>query len=182
MTFSLPLKWLLTLGGAVGLWASAVLTIDKIKILEDPSYISNCDINSIFSCGEIVNTSQASVFGFPNTLIGIASFSVLITIGIILLSGVPLPRWILGGIVFGSGISTIFVTWLAYQSIFVIGALCAYCIVAWGMTLPIFSLSARDLMRSSSRPSISALSGLMGIFLVAWAAAVFILIYLFLII
>jgi len=115
-------------------------------------------------------------------LIGIASYSVLITIGIILLSGVPLPRWILGGIVLGSGVSTIFVSWLAYQSIFVIGALCAYCIVAWGMTLPIFSLSARDLMRSSERPILKSLSGLMGLFLVAWSAAVFILIYLFLII
>jgi uncharacterized membrane protein len=182
MTFSLPLKWLLTLGGAVGLWASTVLTVDKIKILEDPSYISNCDINSIFSCGEIVNTSQASIFGFPNTLIGISSFSVLITIGIILLSGVPLPRWVLGGIVIGSGLSTIFVTWLAYQSIFVIGALCAYCIVAWGMTLPIFCLSARDLMRSSSNALLISLSSLMGIFLIAWSAAVLVLVYLFLII
>lgn len=181
MMFSQPLKWLLTLGGAVGLWASAVLTIDKIKILEDVNYISNCDINSIFSCGEIVNTAQASVFGFPNTLIGIAAFSVLITLGILSLANVDLPKWVLLGVVSGSGIATAFVTWLAYQSIFVIGALCAYCIVAWGMTLPIFSLSSRDYFRQSENKTMKSVSSLMGFFLLGWALVVLALIYIFLI-
>jgi uncharacterized membrane protein len=181
MTFSNPLKWLLFLGGLVGFWASMILTNDKIKILQDPNYISNCDINTIFSCGEIVNTAQASVFGFPNTLIGISTFSVLITFGVLLLAKVELPRWVLKGIVTGSGLATIFVTWLAYQSIFIIGALCAYCIVAWGMTLPIFALSTRDLLRSSEKPALVSLSNLMGIFLLGWTLVVLALIYIFLI-
>lgn len=181
MTFSKPLQWLLLLGGLIGFWASMVLTNDKIKILQDPNYISNCDINSIFSCGEIVNTAQASVFGFPNTLIGISTFSVLITFGVLLLAKVELPSWILKGIVIGSGVATIFVSWLAYQSIFIIGALCAYCIVAWGMTLPIFSLSARDLLRTSAKPLLLSLSNLMGFFLVGWTIVVVALIYIFIV-
>lgn len=182
MIFSRPLQWLLFLGGLVGFWASLVLIIDKIKILEDPSYISNCDINSIFSCGEIVNTPQAALFGFPNTLIGITSYSVLITLGILLLARVALPLWVLRGVVLGSGLAVIFVSYLAYQSIFVIGALCAYCIVAWGMTLPIFALASRDLMRQSDNSLINAVSNLMGIFLLGWALVVLVLIYVFLII
>ncbi|MGA0883915.1 MAG: vitamin K epoxide reductase family protein, partial [Candidatus Nanopelagicales bacterium] len=114
MIFSLPLKWLLFLGGLVGFWASMVLTVDKIRILEDPAYISNCDINSIFSCGEIVNTAQAAIFGFPNTLIGIASYSVLITLGVLLLAKISLPIWVLRGVVLGSGLAVIFVSYLAY--------------------------------------------------------------------
>jgi uncharacterized membrane protein len=181
MIFSKPLKWLLALGGAVGLWASTVLTIDKIKILQDENYISNCDINSIFSCGEIVNTAQASVFGFPNTLIGISTFSVLITLGILSLANVDLPKWVLLGVVSGSGLATVFVTWLAYQSIFVIGALCAYCTVAWGMTLPIFSLASRDYLRQSENNTLRSLSSLMGFFLLGWALVVLSLIFIFLI-
>ena len=181
MIFSLPLKWLLFLGGLVGFWASMVLTVDKIRILEDPAYISNCDINSIFSCGEIVNTAQASIFGFPNTLIGIASYSVLITLGVLLLAKVSLPIWVLRGVVLGSGLAVIFVSYLAYQSIVVIGALCAYCIVAWGMTLPTFSLASRDLMRQSESSTIQAAGNLMGLFLVAWALVVLVLIYIFLV-
>lgn len=181
MIISKPLKWLLTLGGAVGLWASAILTIDKIKILQDDNYISNCDINTIFSCGEIVNTAQASVFGFPNSLIGIATFSVLITLGILSLRSVELPKWVLLGVASGSGVATVFVSWLAYQSIFVIGALCAYCIVAWGMTLPIFSLASRDLLRQSKNKTLNSLSSLMGFFLLGWALVVLALIYIFLI-
>lgn len=181
MTFSKPLQWLLLLGGLIGFWASMVLTNDKIKILQDPNYISNCDINSIFSCGEIVNTAQASVFGFPNTLIGISTFSVLITFGVLLLAKVELPSWVLKGIVIGSGLATIFVSWLAYQSIFIIGSLCAYCIVAWGMTLPIFSLSARDLLRTSAKPLFLSLSNLMGFFLLGWTIVVVALIYIFIV-
>lgn len=181
MMFSLPLRWLLLLGGTVGFWASSVLTIDKINLLQNPNYISNCDINSIFSCGEIVNTAQASVFGFPNPLIGIATYAVLITLGLLLIKNVELPKWVLQGVVVGSFLATIFVTWLAYQSIFVIGALCAYCIVAWGMTLPIFSLATRDLMRTSKNQLLVNLSGLMGIFLLAWAIVVIALIYIFLV-
>lgn len=182
MTFSKPLKWMLLLGGLVGFWASMILTIDKINILQDPNYVSNCDINSIFSCGEIVNTSQAAIFGFPNTLIGISAFSVLITFGVLLLAKFELPVWVLKGIVIGSGLATVFVSWLAYQSIFIIGALCAYCIVAWGMTVPIFALSTRDLLRLSERPSLQALSNLMGFFLIGWTLVVVGLIYVVLII
>lgn len=34
--------------------------------------------------------------------------------------------------------AVVFVHWLIYQSLYVIGALCPYCMIVWVVTLPIF--------------------------------------------
>lgn len=169
---SRPLKWLLAVGGLVGLYASAQLTIDKIRVLADKDFVPACSINEVLACGTIISTEQASVFGFPNSLIGIASFSVLTTLGVVLLAGARLPRWIFYGVLVGSLLGTIFVSWLAYQSVFVIGALCPWCMVVWGMTVPIFGLTARDLLRSSQSDTAKAFTPLAGVFVLGWFVAV----------
>jgi len=169
---SRPLKWLLTLGGLVGLFASAQLTIDKINVLADADYVPSCSINEVLACGTIITTEQASAFGFPNSLIGIASFSVLTTVGVVLLARAQLPRWFFLGVLTGSFLGTVFVSWLAYQSVFVIGALCPWCMVVWGMTVPIFGLTLRDVLKTSSNSTLRALEPLAGVFVLGWFVAV----------
>lgn len=82
---------LLLVTGVLGLLASAMLTIDKIKILEDPNFVPGCSLDPTISCGSVMQSWQGSVFGFPNPLIGIASFSVVIVAGVLTLGGVALP-------------------------------------------------------------------------------------------
>ena len=53
--------------------ASLTLTVEKIELLIDPSYVPSCSINPVLSCGSVMVTHQASVFGFPNPLIGIVA-------------------------------------------------------------------------------------------------------------
>lgn len=86
---SRPFALLLVIGGALGLFASAVLTLDKIRLLKDPSYVPNCNINPIISCGSIMRSDQAEAFGFPNSLLGLAGFAVVIAIGAGLLVAPP---------------------------------------------------------------------------------------------
>jgi uncharacterized membrane protein len=169
---SRTLKWLLTLGGLVGLYASAQLTIDKINLLSDENYVPSCSINEVLACGNIISTDQASAFGFPNSLIGIASFSVLTTIGVVLLAKAQLPRWVFLGVLAGSFLGTVFVSWLAYQSVFVIGALCPWCMVVWGMTVPIFGLTLRDMLKTSSNMTLRAFEPVAGVFVLGWFVAV----------
>ena len=169
---SRTLKWLLTLGGLVGLYASAQLTIDKINLLSDENYVPKCSINEVLACGNIISTDQASAFGFPNSLIGIASFSVLTTIGVVLFTKAKLPRWVFLGVLAGSFLGTVFVSWLAYQSVFVIGALCPWCMVVWGMTVPIFGLTLRDLFKTSSNMTLRAFEPVAGVFVLGWIVAV----------
>ena len=81
---------------------------------------------------------QAEAFGFPNPLIGIASFAVVVTIGVVLLSGFAAPRWFWLGMQLGTTFGVVFVHWLIYQSLYQIGALCPYCMAVWVVTIPIF--------------------------------------------
>jgi uncharacterized membrane protein len=132
----LPLLYVI--GGGIGFIAAFTLLIEKIALLKDPAYVPTCSFNPILSCGSIMKTDQAEVFGFPNPMIGIAAFASLVTIGVLLLSGVELKRWLWIGLQIGTTFGVAFVHWLIYQSLYVIGALCPYCMVVWVVTIPLF--------------------------------------------
>lgn len=138
MTTYRSTPWLLLFGAVIGLFASFQLTIDKIAILSDPDYVPSCNINPVLSCGSIITTDQASVFGFANPLIGLAGYSVIITLEVLLISRVAIPRWVWLGLNLGALGGFAFVIWLFYQSLYVIDALCPWCMVAWVGTIIIF--------------------------------------------
>lgn len=132
--------WVLV-AGVVGLAAALTLTIEKIEILINPDYVPSCSINPVLSCGSVMITPQASLFGFPNPLIGIVSFSVVLVTGVLALAKVNLPRWYWGGLAAGTLLGAVFVHWLIFQSLYRIGALCPYCMVVWAVTIPLLVVS-----------------------------------------
>lgn len=128
--------WVL-IAGVVGLVAAATLTIEKIELLIDPSYVPSCSLNPVLSCGSVMVTPQASLFGFPNPLIGIAAFAVVVVTGVLAVAKVRLPQWYWIGMAVGTLLATVFVHWLIFQSLYRIGALCPYCMVVWAVTIPL---------------------------------------------
>lgn len=139
--------WVL-IAGIVGLTASATLTIEKISMLRNPAYRPSCSINPVLSCGSVMVTPQASAFGFPNPLIGIAAFAVVVVTGALAVAKVELPRWYWLGLMVGTGLGAVFVHWLIFQSLYQIGALCPYCMVVWSVTIPLFVVSSTIALRS----------------------------------
>lgn len=131
------LGWLLLVGGLVGAVAAFTLVVERIKLLADPSYVPSCSFNPVLSCGSVMQTDQASVFGFSNPLIGLAAFPVVAAVGAAVLAGARLPRWYWAGLQVGVTFGIVFVGWLVVQSIYVIGALCPYCMVVWAVMIPI---------------------------------------------
>ncbi|MBD0020308.1 vitamin K epoxide reductase [Gordonia pseudamarae] len=130
--------WMLTIGGAIGLIAAFDLSIEKVEMLKDPTYSPSCNFNSLFSCGSVMETSQASAFGFPNPFIGVAGFAVFVTVGVGLLSGARYNRWFWAGLQLGATFAVGFVLWLIDQSLYDIGKLCPWCMVVWSVTIPTF--------------------------------------------
>ncbi len=130
-------SWLLIVVGIVGLFSSTVLTLDKIHVLKDPAYNPACNINPIFSCGSVMQTKQAEIAGVPNTLVGLVSFPVLITVGAMMLFGARMNRrfWQVFqlGILGGLGM----VIYLFFQGVYRINALCIYCLATWVVILPL---------------------------------------------
>lgn len=123
--------------GAFGLAAAFSLAVDKYKILADPEFVPSCNLNPVLSCGSVMKTEQAEAFGFPNPLIGLMAFAVVITLGVLITARVTMPRWVLLGLAGGGVLGAVFVHWLAFQSMYRIGALCPWCMVVWTATLPI---------------------------------------------
>ncbi|HEY9265840.1 MAG TPA: vitamin K epoxide reductase family protein [Mycobacterium sp.] len=133
--------WVL-IAGVVGLAAAMTLTIEKIEILINPDYVPSCSINPVLSCGSVMITEQASVFGFPNPLIGVVSFTLVVVTGVLAMAKVSLPRWYWAGLATGTLLGTVFVHWLIFQSLYRIGALCPYCMVVWAVTIPLLVVTA----------------------------------------
>jgi len=141
--------WILVVGGIIGIFASIELIIQKIAVLSDPDFVPNCDINPILSCGSVISTEQASLFGFPNPVLGVIGFTIVIMFGALLFTGVELPRLMWLGLNFGAFAGMVFVIWLVSQSLYAIGALCPWCMVVWSVTIPIFWQVTTDNLASN---------------------------------
>jgi uncharacterized membrane protein len=131
--------WVL-IAGALGLTAAMTLTIEKVELLIDPAYVPSCSINPVLSCGSVMVTPQASAFGFPNSLIGIVAFTVVLVTGVLAIAKVSLPRWYWAGLAIGTLLGAVFVHWLIFQSLYHIHALCPYCMVVWTVTIPLLAV------------------------------------------
>ncbi len=136
--------------GVLGLAAAATLTVEKIEILIDPSYIPSCSLNPVLSCGSVMTTPQASVFGFPNSLLGIIAFTVVLVTGVLTVARVNLPRWYWAALAVGTALGVVFVHWLIFQSLYRIGALCPYCMVVWAVTVPLLVIVASIALRADT--------------------------------
>jgi uncharacterized membrane protein len=133
--------WVL-IAGITGLVAAFTLTIEKIELLENPAYVPSCNLNPVLSCGSVMVTPQAAAFGFPNPLIGVIAFSVVVVSGVLAIARVPLPRWYWAGLAVGTTLGVVFIHWLIYQSLYTIGALCPYCMAVWAVTIPLLVVVA----------------------------------------
>ena len=130
--------WALALAGGVGRVAAFILLVEKIALLTDSTYVPSCSINPVLSCGSVMNTDQAAAFGFPTPILGVAGFTALLTIGVVLLTRATLPGWFWWGIQAGTTFGVVFVHWLIFQSLYRIGALCPYCMIVWVATITAF--------------------------------------------
>ena len=127
---------LMLIGGVAALTAAFVLTLEKFHLYENPDAVLSCSFNAVLNCSAVMQSWQASAFGFPNMLIGLIAFPVLITIATLGISGIKFPRWFLIAASIALALGTIFAYWLFFQSIYAIQVLCPWClIVTTSMTI-----------------------------------------------
>ncbi|KKE99004.1 vitamin K epoxide reductase family protein [Mycolicibacterium obuense] len=157
--------WWVLIAGVIGLTSALTLTIEKIEILINPAYVPSCSINPVLSCGSVMITPQASVFGFPNPLLGIVGFAVVVVTGVLAVARVSLPRWYWAGLAAGALLGTVFVHWLIFQSLYRIGALCPYCMVVWSVTIPLLVVATSI----AAQPQRSANALVRGLYTWRWS-------------
>ncbi|MER7517486.1 vitamin K epoxide reductase family protein [Streptomyces sp. NPDC126499] len=147
------LAWLLVITGAAGLLASWVITLDKFKLLEDPNFTPACSLNPIVSCGGVMKSEQAAAFGFPNPMLGLVTYAVVVALGVGLLAGARYRRWYWLGLNAGTLFGVGFCTWLMIQSLYEINALCLWCCLAWVATLVMFWYTTSHNVRRGVLPA-----------------------------
>ena len=165
--------WTLLVTSVVGWIASGILVIERLHVYADADYITSCDISPWVSCGTVFQTWQASLFGFPNPLIGIVAFAVVITTAVGLLARARFARWYWIGLQIGVTLGMVFVVWLWSQALFDIYVLCIYCIVVWAAMIPLFVFTT---VRNLAAGVIPAPAGLVR-FLGEWAWAIVVLLW-----
>ena len=138
LTLKQTYPFIMVITGSIGFIASFMLTIDLLEILKNPNFQPVCNINPIFSCSSVMESSASSTFGFANSLIGIAGYAAIITIGMALIAGATFKRWFWIGLQIGTTLAMPFLIWLFYYSLYDSKALCLFCMTVWAVTLPLF--------------------------------------------
>ncbi|MGW7378392.1 vitamin K epoxide reductase family protein [Streptomyces sp. NPDC054794] len=144
---------LVLLTGAAGLLASWVITLDKFKLLENPNFIPGCSLNPVVSCGSVMKSDQASAFGFPNPMLGLVAYGIVICVGVSLLAGARFPGWYWLTFEAGCLFGICFVTWLQFESLYRINALCLWCCLAWIATILLFWYVTSFVVRNGFLPA-----------------------------
>lgn len=171
----------------VSLIAAFVLSYDAVKLAADPTAALSCDFNAVISCGAVGLSWQASVFGFPNAFLGLITEPVVMTIAVAGLAGVRFPRWFMftAQVIYLLGLA--FALWLFSQSMWVIGALCPWCLLITISTSLVFlTLLHYNVRENNLYLSPAAQARVRGWFRkdydlyasIAWVAFLFVLIYL----
>lgn len=143
--------------GIFGLISAFVLTVEKFRLLEEPDAALSCSFNVVLNCSTVMQTWQASLFGFPNSLIGLMAFSVVIVIAVLGLSKVVFPRWFMLGAQIGILLGAIFAYWLFFSSVYVIQVLCPWCLVVTvSMTILLAAITHYNLRENTFQLSKTA--------------------------
>lgn len=124
-------------GGVIGTIAAFLQATEKIALLKNKDAILTCNLNSVFSCSNVLNAWQSSVFGFPNSFMCLTLFTIFASIALVGLSGGILPRKLRLGIHVLSLFTLGFALWFLVQSIYVINALCILCIFCFAGLLAV---------------------------------------------
>ncbi len=159
---------LLLATGITGWIAAAILILEKLQLLQDPDHATSCDITPWVSCGQVMETWQSELFGFPNPFIGLVGFTVIITTGMGLLAGARFDRWYWVGVQAGVTLGVVFAAWLWSQALFEIYVLCLYCMIVWAAMIPLFILTTIRNMVHGVIPAPAALTR----WLAAWAGPI----------
>ena len=168
-----PFGIMLVATGFIGWGAAGILILEKLELYRDPDHVTSCDINPWVSCGQVMETWQSELFGFPNPFIGLVGFTIVITTGMALLAGARFGRWYWVGLQAGVTLGAVFATWLWSQALFDIYILCLYCMIVWAAMIPLVILTTVRNLVHGIIPAPARLTRI----LAAWVGPVIVLTY-----
>lgn len=138
------------------------LSAETLQLARHPEAKLDCDVNAVVSCSTVAQSWQAEIIkigemSFPNAFFGIAAESVFVTIAVLGLAKIVVPRWFAICTWLGGLAALAYAYWLFSQSVFVIHALCLWCLglmfstTVQFMALTHATVTAQDLPQHDGR-------------------------------
>lgn len=175
------------IAGVIALIAAFTLTVEKFHLYEQPDAVLSCSINLVLNCSTVMQSWQSHVFGFPNMLLGLMGFAVVITIAVLGLAKVKFPRWFAIAANAGLLLAAVFAYWLFFQSVYAIQVLCPWCLLVTTTTTLMLSAMLHYNLKHNSFRLKEALNAKVQAFLaggyhqmiiIGWFVIMFALVYL----
>ena len=146
-------RWIFTsmlVGAVLSLLASVVLSVEAIEIAKNPNAQLSCSVNIVLNCATVAAHPSATFMGFPNSFIGMMAEPVVIAVAIAGLAGVKFPRRFMftAQIFYTAGL--LFALGLLYVSMFIIQALCPWCLLVTLTTILVWFALTRYNIREDN--------------------------------
>ena len=119
----------------------------KTKITESTgSYSSFCDINSTFSCSNVLLSPRAQFFGFPFPALAMVVYPIIFLVALLGYLGIWRKAFpILAGMAIGG---MCFNGYYIYQEAVYIGSYCPLCLACSAIIITIFGISVYGIKRN----------------------------------
>lgn len=114
------------------------LSIEIFDRLKNPTFVPVCNLDPILSCTNVADSAQSHALTVPNYFIGIGGYAAFMALGLALISGAVFSRWLWRLVLLGQTFAIALVTWLQFETLYRIGALCLFCMIGWACTIPMF--------------------------------------------
>lgn len=130
-------RWIfasMLVGAILSLIASFVLSVEAVELAKNSEAALSCNFSAVLNCATVGNHPSASMFGFPNSFLGLMAEPVVITVAIAGLSRIKFQRAFMFAAQIGYTLGFIFALTLFYISYNIIGALCPWCLLVTATT------------------------------------------------
>jgi uncharacterized membrane protein len=146
-------RWIFTsmlIGSVLSLIAAFVLSVEAVELAKNPNADLPCSINIVLNCATVNNHPTGSMFGFPNSFIGMMAEPVVITVAIAGLAGMIFSRRFMFVAQIGYTLGLIFALTLFYISFTIIQALCPWCLLVTLTTILVWFAMTRYNIRENN--------------------------------
>jgi len=146
-------RWIflsMLIGALLSLVAAFVLSVEAVELAKNPDASLSCSVNVVLNCATVALHPTASLFGFPNSFFGLMAEPVVITVAIAGLMGIAFPRRFMFLAQIGYSLGFAFAVYLFFTSMFVIQALCPWCLlVTVSTTFVLFSVTRYNIRENN---------------------------------
>jgi uncharacterized membrane protein len=146
-------RWIflsMLVGALLSMVAAFVLSVEAFELAKNPNAALSCSINIVLNCATVAAHPSATLFGFPNSFLGLLAEPVVITVAIAGLMGIAFPRRFMFLAQIGYALGFAFAVYLFFVSMFVIQALCPWCLlVTVSTTFVLFSITRYNIRENN---------------------------------